>query len=89
DKFEPKIKMMSCRVLLKESKKDEMQDGIVIPDIHEDKNKFYKVIAIGKGCNEALRINDQVMVESYSGIEIVSKQDIYRIVTDSDILCIL
>lgn len=89
DKFEPKIKMMSCRVLLKEIKKDEMQDGIVIPDIHENKNKFYKVIAIGEGCNEALRINDQVMVESYSGIEIVSKQDIYRIVTDSDILCIL
>lgn len=89
DKFEPKIKMMSCRVLLKEIKKDEMQEGIVIPESHEDKNKIYKVIAIGKGCNEALKINDQVMVESYSGVEIVSKQDIYRIVTDSDILCIL
>lgn len=89
DKFEPKIKMMSCRVLLKEIKKDEMQDGIVIPESYEDKNKIYKVIAIGKGCNEALKINDRVMVELYSGVEIVSKQDIYRIVTDSDILCIL
>lgn len=89
DEFEKKMRMSSCRVLLKEIKV-EKNDGIFIPEIHNNNHeKTYKIVKIGKKCNDALKINDVVIVEAYCGIEIVSKDDVYRIVTDNDIICIL
>jgi co-chaperonin GroES (HSP10) len=67
--------MTPYRVLLKQINETEKNE-IIIPDQHKDKMSKYKVICFGEGC-EYVNENDIVLVEPYSGIEIVSKQDIY------------
>lgn len=82
--YEQIIKMTPYRVLLKQINETE-KNGIVIPDQHKDKMSKYKVICFGEGC-EYVNENDIVLVEPYSGIEIVSKQDTYRIVYFDNII---
>lgn len=82
--YEQIIKMTPYRVLLKQVNETE-KNGIIIPDQHKDKMSKYKVICFGEGC-EYVNENDIVLVEPYSGIEIVSKQDIYRIVYFDNII---
>ena len=83
--YEKTIKMMPGLVLLKEIKKDNI-DGVAIPENYKDKEAQYKVVCVGKDCDD-LKENEFVMVIPYSGIEVESREDIYRIVLYQDILC--
>lgn len=85
EKYEPTIRMMPFRVLLKEQKPEQMKNGIVIPDSHAEKYPRYSVIAVGDCC-DGVGKGMTVLVEAYAGVEIVSGQDRYRIVTIDDIL---
>lgn len=82
--YEETIKMMPSLVLLKEIRKDNI-DGVALPETFKDKLAQYQVICCGDECYD-LNKDDVVMVEPYSGIEIESKKDIYRIVLMQDIL---
>ena len=82
--YEETIKMMPCLVLLKEIIKDNI-DGVALPVTFKDKLAKYQVICCGDDCHD-LNVGDIVMVEPYSGIEIESRKDIYRIVLMQDIL---
>ena len=82
-----RIRMMPYRVLLKEIPGNGEEGGIVIPDIHKDKYPRYLVLATGSGC-DGVSCGESVLVEAYSGTEVVSGQERYRIVTIDDIICI-
>lgn len=87
DEYESIIKMFALRILLKEIKKDNVDDnGIILQEDDDNKNKEYEIINFGEGC-EDISVGEKVMVIPYSGIEIVSKKDVYRIVFINDILC--
>jgi len=85
--YEDVIKMPAFRVLLKEIKVDNI-NGIELPDSHFNKMPKYHVIACGEGC-EDLEIGNTVLVEPYSGFEIISQKDTYRISFIEDILVTL
>lgn len=82
--YEDVIRMPSFRVLLKEIKEESI-NGIQLPNNHFNKMSKYKVICVGAGC-ENIEVDKCVLVEPYSGFEIVSKKDTYRIVFFEDIL---
>ena len=84
--YEDTIEMMSYRVLLKEIKENNSNSLIVKPDNFKEKFAKYRVIKKGNYCDD-INEGDIVIVEAYSGIEIVSKQNVYRIVTIDDVIC--
>ena len=82
--YEPTIRMMSFRVLLKEIPEEGERDGIIVPETHTERYPEYSVIAVGDGC-DGIKDGMVVLVEAYAGTEIVSGKDTYRIVTCDDI----
>ncbi len=81
------IHMMPCRVLVKEIREE--QNGVIaIPQSHTEKFPKNKVIAVADDVDE-VNVGDVVIAEAYAGIEVVSDGNVYRILFDSDILCVL
>lgn len=81
------IRMMPCRVLVKEIREDHA--GIIeIPQSHTEKFPKNRVIAVADDVDE-INVGDVVIAEAYAGIEIVSEGNVYRILFDSDILCVV
>ena len=84
EEYEETIKMTPFRVLVKEIKEIE-KDGIFLAENHFNKMAEYQVICFGNGVYD-LNINDKVILEPYSGIEVVSDDEKYRIVFIEDVL---
>lgn len=82
--YEDTIKMTSSLVLLKQIKKDNI-GGIALISDFKDKDSQFKVISFSDDCND-IEKGDTVMIVPYCGIEIISQQNIYRIVVVQDIL---
>ena len=82
--YEDTIKMTSSLVLLKQIKKDNI-GGVALPSNFKDKQAKFKVISFSDDCND-IEKGDTVMIVPYCGIEIISQQNIYRIVVVQDIL---
>lgn len=83
-KYEKNIKMTPFRVLTKEIQEME-NEGILLTENHFNKMSKYKVVCFGDNIND-LEKNDIVLLEPYSGIEIVSGKEKYRIVYIEDVL---
>ena len=89
EKYFDRIKMTPERVLLKEMERDGEIDGIALPEIYEEDMHHYEVVC---ACDEAEGIvapGDVVMVEKYSGTEVLSGSRKYRIVFVDDIICVV
>lgn len=84
-KLEDKLKMLSCRVLVKEIPENRNQETIVIPETHTEKYPKNKVVCVGDGVDN-VAVGDIVVAEAYAGIEVVSDGEIYRILMDADLL---
>ena len=85
--YEDTIKMLPFRVLLKEEPAKECKDGmIVLPERRDEKYPLLKVVCVGEYVDGVSK-GDTVIVERFSGIEIVDGKEVYRIVYDVDILC--
>lgn len=81
------IRMMPCRVLVKEMR--ETQNGAIeIPQSHTEKFPKNVVVAVADNV-DGIGVGDIVIAEAYAGIEVVSQGNVYRILFDSDIFCIL
>lgn len=81
------IRMMPCRVLVKEMR--ETHNGAIeIPQLHTEKFPRNVVIAVADDV-DGIGVGDIVVAEAYAGIEVVSQGNVYRILFDSDILCVL
>lgn len=84
EQYENTIKVTPFRVLTKEIKTFE-KNGVFIPENHFDKMVKYQVICFGEGVYD-LNEGDIVLLEPYSGIEIVSNEEKYRITFIEDVL---
>lgn len=81
------IRMMPCRVLVKEMR--ETHNGVIeIPQSHTEKFPRNVVVALADDV-DGIGVGDIVIAEAYAGIEVVSQGNVYRILFDSDILCVL
>ena len=81
------IRMMPCRVLVKEMR-ETYNGAIEIPQSHTEKFPRNVVVAVADDV-DGIGVGDIVMAEAYAGIEVVSQGNVYRILFDSDILCVL
>lgn len=85
DRYESGIRMVSCRALLRQLETGEVNcDGIVV-NARRDRFPRFVVISVGEGFDDLIP-GDVVVVEPWSGTEIVSKNLVYRIVTVGDVL---
>lgn len=84
EKYEDIVKVTPFRVLTKEIKNTE-KGGIFLTENHFDKMAKYQVVCFGEGVYD-LNEGDIVLLEPYSGIEIVSNKDKYRITFIEDVL---
>lgn len=78
------MKMLGVRVLLEIIEKEEIKDGIVIPDSAE-KDREYKVVGIGD-LVEDLKVGDYVLLAKYTGTEISKNGKNYLIIDEDEIL---
>ena len=83
--LEEKLKMLPCRVLVKEILETHESGLIAIPETHTEKYPKNKVVCVGEGV-DGVCVGDIVVAEAYAGIEVVSDGEIYRILMDSDLL---
>ena len=81
------IRMMPCRVLVKEMR-ETYNGAIEIPQSHTEKFPRNVVVAVADDV-DGIGVGDIVIAEAYAGIEVVSQGNVYRILFDSDILCVL
>lgn len=78
------MKVLGTRVLLEIIEKEEIKDGIVLPDSVE-KNREYKVVGMGDLVEE-VEIGDFVLLEKYTGTEISKDGIKYLIIEEEEIL---
>ena len=86
--YEDSVRMLTGMVLLKQRPVANEKDGIVFADSHLERHPEFEVVAAGEGCDDVVP-GQVVMVDTYSGTEIVSGKDLYRIVSIADVLCVL
>ena len=84
DVLEKRIRMLPFRVLLKQINAGNQAGELLLP--HE--RVEYKVVCVGDGVLD-VKQGDKVVVEAYSGIEVVSGMDVYRIVAEGNLLAVL
>lgn len=88
------IQPQKDRVLLKRSEhKEEMRNGIVLPDIAKEKPLEATVVAVGPGAYQrgvfivpSVKPGDRVIIGKYSGAELIIDQEEYLVVRDDEIL---
>ena len=78
------MRVLGVRVLLEIIEKEEIKDGIVIPDKAE-KDREYKVIGVGD-LVEDLKVGDYVLLAKYTGTEISKDGKNYLIIDEDEIL---
>ena len=81
------IRMTPCRVLVKEMR-ETYNGAIEIPQSHTEKFPRNVVVAVADDV-DGIGVGDIVIAEAYAGIEVVSQGNVYRILFDSDIFCVL
>lgn len=78
------MRVLGVRVLLEIIEKEEIKDGIVIPD-NAEKDREYKVIGVGD-LVEDLKVGDYVLLAKYTGTEISKDGKNYLIIDEDEIL---
>lgn len=61
-----------------------MQNGIIIPEQHRDKNQVAQVVAVGKDVDEII-VGDQILTKKFYGEGISVAEDFF-IIKEEDIL---
>ena len=93
-----KIKPLGDRVLVEAiEEKEQVKDGIVIPDSAKEKPQEAKVIALGTGKTDdkgkkvpfAVKVGDRVLTSKYGGTEVKLNGREYNIIGSEDILGII
>jgi len=73
----------------KKEKKTQTQSGIYLPEnTDSEKPKFAKVIAISENV-KSVKVNDKVVLASYSGTDVKLDDEEFKIVAEKDILAIV
>lgn len=83
-----KLHVLGFRVLLEEIPCVQEVDGIVLPDSASQKPTKFKVVDVGDDVLE-VKINDIVLIDVYTGTEIIQENIKYRIVEEDEILALV
>lgn len=92
------LKPLSNRVLVKRLEgQDKMKGGIILPDSAKKKQETAEVIAVGPGKKDKndqlipmpVKPGDKVLMDKYSGQEVVLNDEEYVIVRAEDIVAII
>ena len=76
------------RVLLKKTKKEEMRNGLIIPDSLTERQSHGEVIAMGPDV-ETLDVGDKVMFYTYAGTAVSGDDENLLLINVEDILCVI
>ncbi len=92
------IKPLGDRVLVEAIEdKEQIKDGIVIPDSAKEKPQEAKIIALGTGKTDddgkkvpfEVKVGETVLTSKYGGTDIKLNGNEYKILSSSDILAIV
>jgi chaperonin GroES len=95
---EPKITPIGDRVLVKPlEEKEQVRNGIIIPDTAKEKPQEGEVVALGTGKLDdegkkiafTVKVGDKVLISKYGGTEVKVDGVNYLIMREDDILAIL
>lgn len=88
-----KLAPLGDRVVLKALVAEETtKSGIVLPGTEKEKPQQAEVLAVGPGTKDVemeVKVGDKVIYSKYSGTEIKDGDEVYIIVSQSDILAII
>lgn len=82
------MKTVKDKIVVKVEIKEKTASGIIIPDSVNEKIQKGKVISIGNEVKEIV-INDIVVFNKYSGVEIEIDDQKYTVLKDSDVFVVL
>ena len=82
------MKTVKDKIVVKVEIKEKTASGIIIPDSVNEKIQKGKVISIGNEVKE-IAINDVVVFNKYSGVEIEIDDQKYTVLKDSDVFVVL
>lgn len=92
------IKPIGDRVLVQHiEEKEQVRDGIIIPDSAKEKPQEAKVIALGTGKKDdagkavafEVKVGDMVLLSPYGGSEVKLGGQKYKLVREDDILGVI
>lgn len=93
-----KLRPLADHIVIRQLDAEEKTSGgILLPDTAKEKPTQGEVIAVGKGrtlsngrvVEPSVRKGDRVLYGRYSGTEVNLESDEFKIVSESDILCIV
>ncbi len=96
--IETKLKPLGNRVLVKRLEPDdEVKGGIILPDSAKKKQETATVIAIGTGKRDKkgelipfpVKVGEKILMEKYSGQEVVLDDEEFVILRADDIIAIV
>lgn len=82
------MKTVKDKIVVKVEIKEKTASGIIIPDSVNEKIQKGKVISVGNEVKE-ITINDIVVFNKYSGVEIEIDDQKYTVLKDSDVFVVL
>ncbi|MCS7008859.1 MAG: co-chaperone GroES [Chthoniobacterales bacterium] len=94
----PNIRPLGDRVLVKPfEEKEQIKNGIIIPDTAKEKPQEGEVVALGTGKLDdegkkiefTVKVGDKVLISKYGGTEVKIDGTTYLIMREDDILGIL
>lgn len=92
------IQPLGDRVLVKQiEEKEQVKDGIIIPDAAKEKSQEATVVAVGLGrklddgkrASFDVKVGDRVLISKYGGTEVSHGGDKYMLLREDDIVAIL
>ena len=92
-----KLKPLGYRVLVKRLEAEEIKGGIILPETAKKKQETAQVIALGSGKQDKqgqplpfpVKINDNILMEKYSGQEVTIDGEEYVILKADEIIAIV
>tara|TARA_B100001248_G_scaffold217689_2_gene172905 strand:- start:11850 stop:12170 length:321 start_codon:yes stop_codon:yes gene_type:complete len=92
------IQPLGDRVLIKQiEEKEQMKDGIYIPEAAQEKSQEAEVVALGTGRKNdkgesvefSVKVGDRVLTSKYGGTEVSVSGQTYMLVREDDILGVM
>jgi len=92
-----KIKPLSNRILVQRQEAKTAKGSILLPESAQEKPKQGKVIGVGPGKTDAngkthpveVKVGDQILFSSYSGVEYKANDEEFLILSEEDVLAVL